>query len=605
MGLQDYTRVYLGEQAIRVAYRGVSQIFDNDPTSPGTVADTAWTADTGVNPGEVTLIISALPSSGGSPITSFVYRIGTGTGVALGVAPGNHVVTGLEPGRTITVQIAAVNAIGQGPWTVAKTVIVKAEAIAPPSLLSAPVITGLAMTSATLSAIEGNYTGASAVTRLWLRGSTAIAGATGLSYVLTQDDVGAMISILETATNTSGSVTTASVAVGPVTSAPTYAFETDIVILAYGQSNEQSQNNSGGQPINTSLDQDSSGRIRRWDTATGSDVTAVQPLTGWPALTQMGPLRTFRMAQDLLIRQNPTKKIVIVNCAVGGAKLTGGPLGVGGSYYTTMISRMTACLAAFPGAQVFLSWTQGEQDANDNVSAAAYTTAFTNMLNGLRAVPGASDAKAVLHQMVPERFWGLVEDLPYRQVIDRAHKTIPLNVPNTLFIGASMGTQISGDLSHFTAQGHRNAGTRAAAWIDRIGQWQTTVPTVPATPTVVSNDTIRIAVAEPQPPAYVIEYRAAGSTGSWMEQVVFPKIWIEAPGTFDLLVEGTGSREVRLKARSYAGTSAASGALIIQSPATDEAMTVSFGAGTIAVTGLNTIVAPAVTFGAAQLIINS
>jgi len=335
-----------------------------------------------------------------------------------------------------------------------------------------------------------------------------------------------------------------------------YEINTDVIILAYGQSNEQGANLTGNL-IDAGLDQDASGRIRRWDATGGVDVAAVQPLTGWPSGSQQAPLRAFKLAQELLARQNPAKKVVIVNCAVGGAKLTGGSLGVGGATYTTMISRMTACLAAFPGARVFMSWTQGEEDANDAVTAVNYTTAFNNMLAGVRAVAGAAAMEVFLHQMVPERFYGALADLPYRQVIDAAHKAIPLNTSGCIYVPASFGTQIDPvtDPSHFTAQGHRNAGTRAAAWLNRIAAWQAAAPATPAAPVQSSDGVITITVPDPQPPAYVVEYRAAGSTGAYTEQVVFPQTWVAPGDTFSVTVGGSGAREVRLRARSYAGTS--------------------------------------------------
>lgn len=566
MGLKDYTRLYFGGQAITAVWRGSVQVFGTAPTAPGNIAAAYWTVIPGSASGEVTVILSALPSSGGAAITGIVGRIGTGEAFALGNGVGHHVVSGQTPGATIAISIAAINAIGHGPWTDAKTVTVKADVIAAPTIIEPPGISSGTLTGSVLTATTGVWTGAPAVTLQWLRDGAPITGAIAAQYTLTAVDVGATISVRAIATNAGGSAQATSAGIGPVTAPDVFEFDTDIVILAYGQSNEQGQNNSGLAPIDATLDQDSSGRIRRWDATTGADVAAIQPLADWPSLTQKAPLRSFRMAQDLLARQDPSKKIIIVNTAVGGTKLTTGPLGVGGTHYVTTISRMTACLAAFPGARVFLSWTQGEQDANDSVSAANYTTAFTNMLNGIRAVPGAENMQAVIHQMVPERFFGATADLPYRTVIDRAHKLIPLSVPNTIFIGASLGTQISSDPSHFTSPGHRNAGARAAAWLNRISTWQTTVPTTPAAPTVSHDDTITIAMSAPQPPAYVVEYRAAGSTGTWTEQIVFPAVWTEEPSSFTVTVEGTGAREVRLKSRSRAGTSSASTSVTVTDP---------------------------------------
>lgn len=342
----------------------------------------------------------------------------------------------------------------------------------------------------------------------------------------------------------------------------------DIVILAYGQSNEQGANLGNGAPIDPGLDQDVSGRIRVWRTSDATNIAAVQPFADslWISGSQQAPLRSFRLAQSLL--DTTTGKIVIIPCAVGGAKLTGGSLGVDGSTYTATVARLSACLAAFPGAEVILSWTQGEQDANDAVTEAAYTTAFTAMVNGLRDVPGAGDMVAIVHQMVPERFFGPTADLPYRQVIDRAHKTIPLGLPRSIFVPASLGTQIAGDPSHFTSTGHRNAGARAFEAYSRAVAWQTTTPDSPATPTIVSERSLRLTVSDPPPPAYVIASRITGSSGPWSEQLVFPETHLEPGATFDVTVGGSGDTDVRLHARSYAGTSTASGMVQIVAPVT-------------------------------------
>lgn len=584
MGLRDYTRIYLDGQEIGTAYRGAVQILGGAPTVPGQIPDTAWAALTGTAPGEVIVTLSAQPASGGTPVTGFVYRIDDGEVRPLGPGLGLHGLSGLAPGAEISIRIAAVNGVGQGPWSAAKTVTVKAETIAPPVALTDPAVTGALSQGATLTASEGVWSGSPALTVQWLRNGVAIAGATGTSHVLTAADSGAMLSVMVTATNAGGTVAALSPAVGPVEAAVTYEFETDIVILAYGQSNEQAQNNSGGQPY-LSSDQDSTGRICRWDATSGAAVAAGQPMTGWPQFTQMGPARSYRLAQELLARQNPEKKIIIVNCAVAGARLSGATLGVGGTHYNTMISRMTACLAAYPEAQVLMSFTQGEADGVAGVSEATYTTAVTNVVNNIKALsPNAAQMRSFIHQMVPERLFGPTADQPTWLPEDLSHKKFALSIPDTIFVGASFGTQIAGDLSHFTAAGHRNAGNRAAAWLTRIAMWQTSVPAVPAAPVVVSDDTIRITVADPQPPAYVIEYRAAGSSGAWTEQIAFPEIWLDAPGTFDVTVAGGGNREVRLKARSRAGTSAAGASVTVAEAPADGGWSITAGDASAVIT---------------------
>ncbi len=567
MGLQDYARIYLGETEIIAAYRGNARLMGGPASVPATLDDSAWIVETGEAVGTVLVSLLTLPASGGAPISGFVYSVDGAAGQALASGLGLHQVSGLEPGATVSVRIAALNAVGQAEWSTARTVTVATEpAIAAPLATTAPALSGTAKVGETLVASEGVWTGNPTLTLQWLRNGVEISGVSGASYVLAADDTGATITVRVSATNAGGTTIATSPGAGPVEAASTYEFETDIIILAYGQSNEQAQNNSGGQPY-LATDQDSTGRICRWDASTGAAVATGQPMSGWPSLTQGGPARSYKMAQELLARQNPERKIIIVNCAVGGAKLTGSSLGVGGGTYTTMISRMTACLAAYPDAPVFMSFTQGEADANDNVTAANYTNALNAVINNVKALGGqAASMKNFIHQMVPERFFGATADQPYRVVIDAAHKALAVSRSDTAFIAASLGTQLATDPSHFTAEGSRNAGTRAAAWLTRPAMWATTVPSTPVVPVVVSDDTIRITVNDPQPPAYVIEYRASGSTGSWTEQVAYPQTWVNAGESFDVTVAGSGKREVRLKARSYAGTSAASGTILVADP---------------------------------------
>ena len=91
-----------------------------------------------------------------------------------------------------------------------------------------PVITGTTVVGSTLFTSSGTWSGTAATyTYQWKRGGVNIGGATGSSYLLVVGDVGAMISVTVTATNTAGSANAMAVAVGPVTNpvvgtTPTY-----------------------------------------------------------------------------------------------------------------------------------------------------------------------------------------------------------------------------------------------------------------------------------------------------------------------------------------------------------------------------------------------
>ncbi len=117
-----------------------------------------------------------------------------------------------------SVQIRAVNEIGAGPWSIDKTA-TPAEAPEAPTVLSAPAISGTATQGQTLTATAGSYDGnpAPTVTRQWLRDGAPISGATGLSYQLQAADVGATVTLRETATNGVGSsIQAVSNGIGPV-----------------------------------------------------------------------------------------------------------------------------------------------------------------------------------------------------------------------------------------------------------------------------------------------------------------------------------------------------------------------------------------------------
>ena len=99
-----------------------------------------------------------------------------------------------------------------------------------PANITIPSITGIANVGSTLTVTPGTWSGfpVPTLTYQWLRGATAIAGATGTTYAPVTADVGSNISVTETATNPSGTASATSTSVGPVTglspSAPTLAW---------------------------------------------------------------------------------------------------------------------------------------------------------------------------------------------------------------------------------------------------------------------------------------------------------------------------------------------------------------------------------------------
>ena len=88
-----------------------------------------------------------------------------------------------------------------------------ARSAATPSNTTPPAVAGTAVLDETLTAVPGSWTGTPPITfaLAWQRcdasgdGCTSIAGATGQTHVVTADDIGSTLRVLETATNAEGS----------------------------------------------------------------------------------------------------------------------------------------------------------------------------------------------------------------------------------------------------------------------------------------------------------------------------------------------------------------------------------------------------------------
>lgn len=89
-------------------------------TAPAAFTAGQWTVTAGE--GRFVLNINALPNNGGSTVTAIQYRLDAGAWVNLsGTATGSRTITGLNP-QTYSVQIRAVNSIGNGPNSDTKSV---------------------------------------------------------------------------------------------------------------------------------------------------------------------------------------------------------------------------------------------------------------------------------------------------------------------------------------------------------------------------------------------------------------------------------------------------------------------------------------------------
>lgn len=85
--------------------------------------------------------------------------------------------------------------------------------VEPPTVTTAPVITGGPAVGETLTVTPGTYTGSPTITRQWFEGALPIAAATGLTLDTTGIEGGQSITCVETATNDGGSVESTSNAI--------------------------------------------------------------------------------------------------------------------------------------------------------------------------------------------------------------------------------------------------------------------------------------------------------------------------------------------------------------------------------------------------------
>jgi hypothetical protein len=165
--------------------------------------------------------------SGTAPITfTRMWRRCDAAGAACAPLAGatTYTLTSNDVGATIRVEVIAKNADGQGIATSDQTAVVDAAA---PVNTALPTLTGAARSGQTLtSSTPGTWTGTVPMTyaRQWSRcdaggaACTPIDDTVGLTYVLTDDDIGHTIRVAVTATNEKSSATASSVAsatVGP------------------------------------------------------------------------------------------------------------------------------------------------------------------------------------------------------------------------------------------------------------------------------------------------------------------------------------------------------------------------------------------------------
>ena len=143
--------------------------------------------------------------------SSYTFQWQRSTGAAWtaigGATSQSYTLQPADEGASVRVIVTAVNTFGQASATSASIGPVQSD---PPVNTLAPVLSGIAQRTYTLTATQGTWSGAgNAYGYQWQRSSdgqtwTAIAGATGASYMLGQSDEGDLVRALVSASNPDG-----------------------------------------------------------------------------------------------------------------------------------------------------------------------------------------------------------------------------------------------------------------------------------------------------------------------------------------------------------------------------------------------------------------
>lgn len=188
-------------------------------TAPAMFAPAQWTLTTGTEPASLILNVVALPADGGSAIASLEYRVGSGEWVALsGTDTGPRTITMPAAGTAYSVVLRAVNAVGAGAPSAAKT----ATSTAPQVAMTVTNANGIMQNAAVGTVVATIISDATTLTLggadvgfLRISGSNnvvttkALTGKTSLSF-----------SVTGTRSGYTGRTITATVPVSPVTEVP-------------------------------------------------------------------------------------------------------------------------------------------------------------------------------------------------------------------------------------------------------------------------------------------------------------------------------------------------------------------------------------------------
>jgi Bacterial Ig-like domain (group 3) len=212
--------LYLNETASNAAGTGTANsnvigpvvaVPVSDPTNPPSISGSTVTGQT----------LTANVGTWSNAPTSYTYQwmqCAAGTCSSVGTGVNTYPLTSADQGDTIEVTVTAMNTAGSSAAVTSAAV---GPVVPPaPTYSAAPGINGTTQSGETLTEKAGSWPGYTGQLSIqWYRCAatcTAVAGATGSTYLLTDTDVGAQMQVTETATNAGGSTTAPSSLSDPI-----------------------------------------------------------------------------------------------------------------------------------------------------------------------------------------------------------------------------------------------------------------------------------------------------------------------------------------------------------------------------------------------------
>ncbi len=163
---------------------------------------------------------------------------------------------------------------------------------------------------------------------------------------------------------------------------------------------------------------------------------------------------------QIVAEASPGVTIGLIPCAVGGSPIDAWKPGVfypptKSHPWDDMVKRVEAALPA--GTLKGILWHQGESDSTAK-DAPVYEAKLHDLIKRLRELVKVPDVPFIAGQM--GKFDGVPWN-PEKEIVDKAHQSLPNKVPHTAFVSAE-GLKHKGDKVHFDAASYRELGKRYA-----------------------------------------------------------------------------------------------------------------------------------------------